>query len=196
MPLIVAEFYAKDRTAWRTWLEKNHAKAERIQLILYKKGASKTSVTYAEAVEEALCFGWIDSKPTKRDAESYGLLFTERKPKSVWSKINKGRINELLKQGKMTDFGLAKIERAKLDGSWEALDEIEELIMPPALQKAFKGSKVALTNFNNFPSSVKKGIYQWIVSAKTEQTLKKRVTETVEKAAENIRANQWKPSTK
>lgn len=196
MPLIVAEFYAKDRTAWRKWLEKNHAKAKRIQLILYKKGASTTSVTYAEAVEEALCFGWIDSKPNKRDEESYGLLFTERKAKSVWSKINKGRIAELLKQGKMTTFGLAKIERAKLDGSWAALDEIEELIMPPALHKGFKGRKVALTNFNNFPSSVKKAIYQWIVRAKTEHTLKNRVTETVEKAAENIRANQWKPSTK
>ncbi len=196
MTLIVTEFYAKDRAAWRKWLEKNHAKAERVRLIFYKKGASKTSVSYAEAVEEALCFGWIDSKPNKRDEESYVLLFTERKPKSVWSKINKGRIAELLKQGKMTTFGLAKIERAKLDGSWEALDEIEELIMPPALQKAFKGNKVALSNFNNFPSSVKKAIYQWIVSAKTEHTLKKRVTETVEKAAENIRANQWKPSTK
>ncbi len=196
MTLIVTEFYAKDREAWRKWLEKNHAKAERIRLILYKKGASKTSVTYAEAVEEALCFGWIDSKPNKRDEESYVLLFTERKPKSVWSKINKGRIAELLKQGKMTKFGLAKIERAKLDGSWEALDEIEELIMPPALQQAFKGSKVALTNFNKFPPSVKKAIYQWIVSAKTEHTLKNRVKETVEKAAENIRANQWKPATK
>ena len=194
--MIVQEFYAKDRITWQKWLEKNHAKEERVRLILYKKGASKISVSYAEAVEEALCFGWIDSKPNKRNEECYVLLFTERKPKSVWSKINKGRIKELIKEGKMTEFGLAKIERAKIDGSWEVLDEIEELIMPAPLQKALKGKKVAATNFNNFPPSVKKAIYQWIISAKTEQTVEKRVKETVEKAAENVRANQWKPSTK
>lgn len=194
--MIVQEFYAKDRNTWRKWLEKNHTKEERVRLILYKKGVSKISVSYAEAVEEALCFGWIDSKPNKRDEECYVLLFTERKPKSAWSKINKGRIKELIKEGKMTEFGLAKIERAKRDGSWEVLDEIEELIMPFPLQKAFKGKKVAATNFNNFPASVKKAIYQWIISAKTEQTVEKRVKETVEKAAENVRANQWKPSTK
>lgn len=194
--MTVLEFYAKDRNAWRKWLEKNHAKAERVRLILYKKGASKTSVSYAEAVEEALCFGWIDSKPNKRDEDSYLLLFTERKPKSVWSKINKGRIKELILSGKMMDAGLAKIDQAKRDGSWKALDEIEELIMPTSLQKAFKQNKVAATNFSNFPSSVKKGIYQWIVSAKTEQTLHKRVAETVEKAANNVRANQWTPATK
>jgi uncharacterized protein YdeI (YjbR/CyaY-like superfamily) len=194
--MTVKEFYAKDRNHWRRWLEKNHAKAERVRLILFKKGASKSSVSYADAVEEALCFGWIDSKPSKRDNESYLLLFTERKPRSVWSKINKGRILELVKEGKMTDAGLAKIERAKMDGSWEALDQIEELIMPPVLQKALMANRVAAINFDKFPAGVKKGIYQWIISAKTEPTLLKRVKETIEKAAENIRANQWKPPTK
>lgn len=94
----------------------------------------------------------------------------------------------------MRDAGLAKIEQAKKDGSWQALDAIEELIMPLPLQKAFKTNKIAATNFNKFPASVKKGIYQWIVSAKTAHTIDKRVNETVQKAAENVRANQWKPA--
>jgi uncharacterized protein YdeI (YjbR/CyaY-like superfamily) len=187
------EFYAKDRYAWRKWLEKNHATASTVWLLMYKKESETPSVYYDEAVEEALCFGWIDSKPRKNDADSYFLYFAERKPKSVWSKLNKTRIEKLLKQGLMRGPGMAKIEAAKKDGSWTALDAIEEYIMPNPLAKALKKSKIASENFSKFPPGVKKAIYQWIVSAKTEATITKRVVETVEKAGRNIRANQWKP---
>lgn len=193
MPKEKKEFYAKDRATWRRWLMKNHATAKNIWLLLHKKSSAQTSVSYVEAVEEALCFGWIDSKPNKRDEHTYVLFFSERKAKSVWSKINKVRIKELVKDGRMTAFGLAKIEQAKADGSWEALDEIEELIMPVDLQQALKKNKKAASNFATFPPSAAKAIYQWIVSAKTEATRNKRIAETVEQAALNIRANQWKP---
>lgn len=189
------QLYAKDRVAWRAWLKKNHRKVDNIQLVLHKKNSEKKSVTYAEAVEESLCFGWIDSKPTKRDETTYLLFFSKRKAKSVWSKVNKGRIIRLIQEGRMTKEGLLKIEEAKSDGSWEKLDAIEELIMPPRLEKAFNQNKKALLNFTKFPPSVRKGIYQWIISAKTEITIAKRVHETVEKAALNVRANQWSPRT-
>lgn len=187
----IAEFYAKDRKAWRKWLEKNHKLAKNVWLIIYKKESETPSVYYDESVEEALCFGWIDSKPNKRDAESYRLFFAERKPKSVWSKLNKTRIKKMIEQGLMHASGLTKIDAAKKDGSWTTLDEIEEYIMPADLSKALQKSKKASVHFNAFPPGVKKAIYQWIISAKTEETKSKRIKETVEKAKENIRANQW-----
>lgn len=186
------EFYAKNRAAWRKWLEKHHAKEPYVWLILYSKDSGTSSVTYAEAVEEALCFGWIDSKPNKRDAGSWFQFFCPRKPKSVWSALNKTRIKRLIEEGKMTPAGMAKIELAKQNGSWTALDAIEALEMPLALQKAFSKNKKALKNFETFPASAKKGIYQWVQSAKTEATRDKRVQETVSKAAEGKRANEWK----
>lgn len=151
---------------------------------MYRKNAGKPTVTYDEVVEEALCFGWIDSKPNKRDDESYFLFVSTRKPKSPWSAVNKKRIENLLQQN--------KIEAAKKDGSWILLDKIEALEMPAALKKAFAKSKTGLQNFEQFPPGVKKQIYQWIISAKTEQTLHKRVAETVTLAEKNIRVNQWK----
>lgn len=187
------EYYPENRKEWRNWLQKNHAVAPHIWVIIYKKEAGKPSVTYAEVVEEALCFGWIDSKPNKRDAESYVLFIAPRKPKSVWSALNKTRVESLLKQDLLMPAGLQKIEAAKKDGSWNALDKVDAMEMPAALKKAFAKNKPALKNFNAFPPSTKKAIYQWMASAKTETTLLKRAAETVTLAAKNIRANQWKP---
>ena len=186
------EFYAKNRDTWRKWLAKHHAVKPYVWLILYRKHSATGSVNYNDAVEEALCFGWIDSKPNKRDGESFFLFFAPRKPKSVWSAVNKKRIEQLIAAGKMTEAGLAKIVQAKRDGSWNALDTVDALLMPPALQKAFTYNKTALKQFEAFPPSAKKGIYQWIQSAKTAPTLNKRVEETVAKAAEGKRANEWK----
>jgi uncharacterized protein YdeI (YjbR/CyaY-like superfamily) len=193
VPVTKKDFYPASRQEWRKWLSENHATAGHVWLILYKKESGVPSLLYAEAVEEALCVGWIDSKPNKRDTESYWLFFAERKPKSVWSKLNKTRISSLLKSGLMTKAGLAKIDAAKKDGSWKALDDIEEYKMPKALSLALKKNKKAMANFEAFPPGVKKQLYQWIISAKTEPTVNKRVADTVEKAALNIRANQWQP---
>lgn len=185
------EIYARNRAAWRNWLKKNHDKEKGIWLILQNKGSKVPNVKDVEAVEEALCFGWIDSVAHKRDATSHLQYFAPRKARGVWSKINKARIERLIQQGLMTDAGLAKIEAAKKNGSWGFLDDIEELKMPSVLRKAFTGNKKALKNFEAFPPSTRKAIYVWIVSAKQPDTLAKRIHETVTKAAKNIRANQW-----
>jgi uncharacterized protein YdeI (YjbR/CyaY-like superfamily) len=185
------EYYAKSQADWRKWLQKNHTKENHVWLILYKKDSGVASLTYDEVVEECLCFGWIDSKPNKRDVQSYFLFIAPRKTKSVWSALNKKRIEQLLKQNKMTAAGLQKIDAAKKDGSWIALDKIETMEMPPLLKKAFVKNKIAAQQFEKFPPGVKKAIYQWIISAKTAIIINKRIEETVTLAEKNIRANQW-----
>jgi uncharacterized protein YdeI (YjbR/CyaY-like superfamily) len=185
------EFYAKNRKDWREWLQNNHLDLKKVWLLLHKKTSPEASVSYEEAVEEALCFGWIDSKPRKKDEHTFLLFFSRRKPKSVWSASNKKRLVKLIANGQMMPAGLESIEIAKANGSWTSIDEVEAMVMPVALEKAFKKNKLAKANFMAFPASVKKGIYQWISSAKTETTLKKRLLETVSLAEKNIRANQW-----
>lgn len=186
------EFYAKNRKIWRKWLEKNHDRVDNVWLIIYKKGSGVSSVYYDEAVEEALCFGWIDSKPNKREEQSFLLFFSRRNPKSKWSALNKKRVEKLLEQGKMHKNGWAMVELAKKSGTWTALEKVDALEFPPELKKAFAKNKTALANFDAFPKSVKKAILEWISNAKKEETLKKRIDETVSLAAKNIRANQWK----
>jgi uncharacterized protein YdeI (YjbR/CyaY-like superfamily) len=192
----IPEFHAVDREAWRKWLHANHKIMDSVWLVIYKKGSATSSVNYEEAVEEALCYGWIDSRPQKRDEECFLLAFSKRKPKSVWSASNKKRIERLIAENKMAPAGLATIEIAKENGSWTSIDKVEAMEMPEALSQAFKKNKQAKGYFDAFPPSVKKGIYQWIITAKTDETRNKRVTETVELAAKNIRANQWVPKDK
>ena len=187
------EFYPRNRQAWRNWLQKNHATKQSVWLIMYKKSSGKPTILYNEVVEEALCFGWIDSVPRKRDAESSFLYISVRKAKSGWSALNKKRIEKLIQENRMTTAGLQKIEAAKKDGSWSALDKIEALEMPAALQKALTRNKKALAHFNGFPSSVRKQLFLWVESAKTPVTKEKRITGIVTLAEKNIRANQWKP---
>lgn len=188
--------YAKDRKAWRAWLQQNGETQSFVWLIIYRKSSSTPSVYYDEAVEEALCFGWIDSKPNKRDEESHYLSFSQRKPKSVWSKINKERIERLTAQGLMTARGQALIDAAKQSGTWDALNSVDALEYPAELKKAFAKNKTARKFFDAFPPSAKKGILQWINSAKTAETKAKRIAETVGLAEKNERANQYKPKTK
>jgi uncharacterized protein YdeI (YjbR/CyaY-like superfamily) len=186
-------FYARDRCEWRTWLQKHHEKEKSIWLIIYKQSATTKSVTYPEAVEEALCFGWIDSKPNKRDDDSFYQFFAKRNPSSNWSKINKDRVQKLIDQGLMTTAGIAVIEQAKANGKWKALDDIENLILPDDLKRMLAANKEAAVHFEVFPRSVKKGILEWVLNAKTKETRDKRIQETVTLAANNIRANQYKP---
>jgi len=183
--------YSKSRKQWRNWLDKNHSKKTSVWLIIYKKQSEIPSVYYAEAVEEALCFGWIDSKANKRDEESYYQFFARRNPKSNWSTVNKKRIEALMDQGLVRDAGLHAIEIAKQNGTWIALDEIDKGVIPEDLQQAFNKSKKALKNFEAFSPSSKKGILEWIHNAKRPETRLKRIQETVSLAASNIKANQW-----
>jgi len=178
-------FYAKDRQAWREWLKKNHATSNGVWLNYYKIKSGKPSIRYSEAVKEALCFGWIDRKVQSLDKECYRQLFTPRKQKSVWSKLNKQYIEELIEQGLMTEAGLAKIVTAKHDGSWNSLDAIEELIVPADLQQALAENEVANKYFGDFSNTVKKSILFWIESAKLPETRLRRIEQTISSVACN-----------
>jgi uncharacterized protein YdeI (YjbR/CyaY-like superfamily) len=184
-------FRAKTRKAWRKWLEKNHAKEKSVWLIMYRKATNIPSVNYAEAVEEALCFGWIDSIKKKRDTESSIQFFSQRKPKSSWSKLNRDRADKLTKQGLMTPQGQAMIDLAKRTGTWSAMKEVENTVIPSDLKELFNKNVIAFNNFQSFPVSSKKIILTWILSAKTPETRRKRIKETVALARKNIRANHY-----
>jgi uncharacterized protein YdeI (YjbR/CyaY-like superfamily) len=183
------QFYPPDRAEWRQWLAANHDSAPGVWVIRYKQAAKEPTLSYAEIAEEALCFGWIDSTQRKLDDERSLLMVTPRKPKSGWSKVNKERIERLTAQGLMMPAGQAKIDAAKADGSWTALDASEAMIMPDDLGAALATNAEAQRYFDAFPPSSKKIIFHWISSAKTEATRTKRVEETVRLAAQNIRAN-------
>ena len=180
------------RAAWREWLAQNHTRQEGVWFISYKKAAGRPRVEYEAAVEEALCFGWIDSKGAKLDDERTMLWFAPRKPRTGWSRPNKQRVERLLAAGLMAPAGLTKIEAAKQDGSWYALDAVEDLVIPPDLADALARYDQAAQNFTAFPRSVKRGILEWIANAKQPATRANRVEETARLAAENRRANQWR----
>ncbi len=180
------------RAEWRQWLEANHARDEGVWLVSYKKATGKPRLDYDEAVEEALCFGWVDSKPNKLDDERSLLWFAPRKPGTGWSKINQERVAKLLAAGLMAPAGLAKIEAAKADGSWSALDGVEALEVPPDLAEALAANPAAHAYFDAFPRSVKRAILEWIGNAKRPETRAARIAETVSSAEQNIRANQWR----
>lgn len=184
--------YAPSRQAWREWLAENHEKEQSVWLIIYKKQSKTPSVYYNEAVDEALCFGWIDSSIKKRDAESYLQFFAKRNPKSNWSKVNKEKVANLIKDGLMTEAGKKLIDIAQKTGTWTALDEVENLTLPADLLKAFDANTTAKNYFEAFPRSVKRGILEWLLNAKQEATRQKRIYEIVSLAEKNERANQYK----
>jgi uncharacterized protein YdeI (YjbR/CyaY-like superfamily) len=181
------------RDEWRAWLEAHHARGEGVWLVSYKKAAGRPRVEYGEAVEEALCFGWVDSKPGKLDDERSMLWFAPRKSGSGWSRPNKERVERLIAEGRMAPAGLAKVEAARRDGSWTALDAAEALEVPPDLDAALAAHADARRHWDAFPRSAKRGILEWIASAKRPATRASRVEETARLAAGNVRANQWRP---
>jgi uncharacterized protein YdeI (YjbR/CyaY-like superfamily) len=178
-------FHPKTRQAWRKWLEKNHSKSPGVWLIYYKKSSGKSNLNYNDAVEEALCFGWIDSTMRPVDDEKYMQRFTPRKSKSGWSAINKKRIEKMIAEGLMAKAGLNKIEEAKKNGSWESLDHIDALQLPEDFEKALSKNKKAKQNFENFPAFAKKMFLYRINSAKTVVTRKDRISLCVKMAAAN-----------
>ena len=176
------EVYVKTRAEWRKWLAKNHnISLSGIWLVYYKKGSSNPSLEYEESVEEALCYGWIDSIIKKIDAESYVRKFTPRKKGSKWSATNKKRVTRLLKKGKMTEFGQQMIDEAKLSGMWDvdprpdfAL-EVSELFAAE-LDKNFK----AKSFFYGLAPGYQKQFIGWINSAKRDATKENRVKESID----------------
>jgi uncharacterized protein YdeI (YjbR/CyaY-like superfamily) len=189
----IKTLYAKSAREWRKWLKNNHDKQKSIFLIIYHKQSNIPSVTRAEAVEEALCFGWIDAKAIRRDKESYYQTYAQRKPRSNWSKINKDLVDKLIREKRMTPAGLAKIELAKRNGSWKFLDKIEKLQLPKDFKDSISKNKKAWDFYKAFPPSSKKIILTWIDSAKRPETRSKRIAETIRLATKNERANHYKP---
>jgi uncharacterized protein YdeI (YjbR/CyaY-like superfamily) len=189
----IKTFHATSRATWREWLAENGENEKNLWLIIYKKQSGTPSVSYDEAVDEALCFGWIDSKINKRDENSFFQFFAQRNPKSNWSRVNKAKVEKLINAGLMTPSGYKMIEIAQQNGTWTALDDVENLINPPDLQAALDANTIAKQYFEAFPRSVKRGILEWLLNAKQEVTRTKRITEIVTLAEKNERANQYIP---
>lgn len=180
-------------TAWRSWLSANHGQPFGVWVVFHKKRAGSSRLTYDQAVEDALCFGWIDSTPGKVDENRFKVWFAPRKPKSEWSRINKARVDRLIRDGRMRPPGLAKIEEAKHNGAWSVLDAAEALEEPADFAAALDANPAARRNYDGFPPGSRKIILGWIVRAVRPETRAKRIAEAVEKAARGIRANQERP---
>jgi uncharacterized protein YdeI (YjbR/CyaY-like superfamily) len=183
----------KDRAAWRAWLEGNHERPDGVWLLIRKKGSQKDGVGYEEAVEEALCFGWIDATANGYDDDHYKQWMAPRKPKAVWAASNKARVERLIAEGLMRPAGLAKIEAAKADGSWTALDAFEDLTVPDDLAEALDASPPAREHFDAFPPGARRQILYWIAQARRPETRAKRIAQTADLAAENIRVTDRRP---
>lgn len=175
------------RAAWRAWLAEHHADSPGVWLIIRKKHSPGPGVKYIDAVEEALCFGWIDSKTITLDATRFKQVFTPRKSRGTWAKSNKERVARLIEQGLMTPAGLATIELAKANGTWIASDAGDELAVPDDFARALTAHPAAELHWRGFSASVRKGILYWIASAKRPETRARRIARTVELAEQNVR---------
>ena len=172
--------YFPSTIEWRVWLHENHENYSGIYLIFYKVSSDTLSMRWEEAVKVALCYGWIDSTVKKLDHERRKQYFTPRKPKSVWSKLNKTYIEQLLKDDLIHTSGLKSIQIGKENGSWDVLNDIDNEVIPTDLMTAFKTNKQAYTNYQNFASSYRKGYLYWLHSAKREVTRLKRINEIIQ----------------
>lgn len=177
--------YFKNTEEWRAWLHENHNKSKGICLILYKVSSPFESMRWEEAVQVALCYGWIDSTAKRIDEQKRKQVFSPRKDKSVWSKLNKTYIEKLLKENLMHESGLKKIEIGKKNGSWNSLDAVEDLIIPEDLGIAFKKNDLAFANYKNFSPSYRKSYLYWLNQAKRAETRNIRITEIISRCEQN-----------
>ncbi|QIA08653.1 YdeI/OmpD-associated family protein [Draconibacterium halophilum] len=186
------DYCPEDKKDWRNWLELNHNKKEGVWLIFYRKNSPNYNLSWSESVDEALCFGWIDSTKRTIDNRKYKQYFCKRKAKSNWSKINKEKVTILIDQGLMEEEGYKSIEIAKENGSWTILDEVEALVIPEDLKAEFTNYKGSMEYFESRSKSVKKILLHWIVSAKRKETRRKRILEIVENASKNMKPKQFR----
>ncbi len=188
----VEDYCPSDKQDWRKWLELNHNKKEAVWLIFYKKKSPNYNLSWSESVDEALCFGWIDSVKRTIDTKKYKQYFSKRKAKSTWSKKNKDTVKILIVQRLMKEEGYKSIEIAKENGSWAILDEVEALVIPEDLQEEFSNYKGSMEYFDSLSKSVKKILLYWVVSAKRKETRQKRILEIAENANENLKPKQFR----
>ena len=182
----------KNRQEWREWLLEHHTDKQSVWLIYYKKKSNVPTITYSDAVDEALCFGWIDSKAKPLDDEKFMQFFSKRKKNSVWSKINKAKIDRLTQEGLMTKVGFETIEAAKQNGTWTTLDEAEALIVPGDLEEELEKRPNAKKYYLGLSRSDKRNILQWLTLAKRPETRQKRIIEIVELADQNLKPKQFR----
>ncbi len=182
-----------DRAGWRAWLIANHATSNGVHLVSWRRGFGQASVPYEEAVEEALCVGWINSVAGRLDEERSLQWFSPRRPGSGWARTNKDRVARLIADGRMLPAGLAAIEEAKRTGSWTLLDDIENLVVPDDLAAALDAVPPAREHWDAFSRSPRRAILSWIGQAKRPETRAKRVAETAEYAARDEKPPQFRP---
>lgn len=182
------EVQIESRAAWRAWLCAHHESHGSIWLVTFKKGRGPY-VSYDEIVEEALCFGWIDSRPAKVDDDRTALLLSPRRRGSRWSGVNKARVAAMTARSLMAPAGLAAVDRARADGTWDALEGVDALREPEELTIALDADPAARAAWTRFPPSSRRGILEWIAAARTAQTRARRISETASKAALGIKAN-------
>lgn len=173
------ELYFATRELWRSWLLENHAAHTGVYLVLYRVSSEVPCLRWEEAVQEAICFGWIDSTVKRLDEQRRRQWFTPRRPKSPWSQVNKTYVEQLVREGLMHPSGWSKIEQAQQDGSWNLLDDVENLRVPEDLERAFAENPVAFTNYQNFSKTYRKGYLYWLNHAKREQTRQQRIQEII-----------------
>ena len=188
----VEDYCPNDKQDWRKWLELNHKKEDAVWLIFYKKKSPNYNLSWSESVDEALCFGWIDSTKKTIDSEKYKQYFSKRKAKSNWSKINKDKVKTLIDQGLMEKEGYKSIEIAKENGSWTILDGVEALIIPEDLKREFENHEGSMEYFDSLSKSGKKILLYWVISAKRKETRQKRVLEIAENASNNLKPKQFR----
>jgi uncharacterized protein YdeI (YjbR/CyaY-like superfamily) len=174
---------------WRDWLTRNGRTAKEAWLVLHHRDSRAPGLRYHEAVEQALCFGWIDGLHRSSGADSSLLRFTPRTARSRWSRVNRQRAARMIDLGQMTEHGLAAIDLAKAAGTWQVLPDEQRLTIPPDLQAQLDGDHAARANFASFPPSSRRLILEWIAMAKRPGTRRRRIEQTVSLAARNIRAN-------
>jgi len=176
-----------DRQAWRKWLEENHAKSTGVWLVTGRAGSGLPRVGYDESIEEALCFGWVDSQAATIDEQRSKLYFAPRRQGSPWSRYNKDRVERMLAGGRMTPAGLAVIERAKADGSWSIFDSVDRFELPAELDAALDAAPGARANWDAYPPGVKRTLLSAIVLAKRPETRARKIAQAAELAERNER---------
>jgi uncharacterized protein YdeI (YjbR/CyaY-like superfamily) len=181
------QIHPETRAEWRSWLEENHDRSPGVWLVQWRTATGRSRLTYEDAIEEALCFGWIDSLARRLDDERSMITMTPRRPKGVWSRSNKERVERLLAGGRMAEAGLRAIEVAKGNGAWTALDDVDAMVVPDDLAAELAENPAAQAHFEAFTVSAKKMILQWVKTAKRDETRRRRIAETVRLAAENRR---------
>jgi uncharacterized protein YdeI (YjbR/CyaY-like superfamily) len=181
------QVFVEDRETWRDWLAANHDTSTGVWLVTWRSQSGRRRLPYEEAVEEALCFGWVDGTAGTVDEDRGKQYFSPRKPNSGWAATNKARVERLIAEGRMAPAGLAAIERARANGSWELLDSVERLEIPPDLAAALEALPPAAVNFAAFPASVRKQALASLVMARRPETRADRARRIAEAAARNER---------